>query len=388
MSAKTRKKGLNFLTGLTLALNVIAVIGLLCSYAAYYISPAQYWVFAFFGLAYPFLLLLNLFFVMIWLLFWKRYIWLSILVIGLGYNHLYTIIQYRWTTSEKGPAGSMKILTYNVHSLYEIPKTVEQGKKQKKGRMLSKVTDFLVQQNPDILCIQEFFVRNEDSLKVLTKFKEGLHTEYCSIKNYVDIKDNRKTFAIATFSRYPITGLGHLRISNHTIFAIYTDLAIGKDTVRVFNIHLESIRFGKNDYSFYAQLTDQTKDQDDNFAFSDGMETIYSKLKKAFIIRANQVDVLKDYITRSPYPVIVCGDFNDTPGSYTYHQMTTGLHDSFCRAGSGFLGSTYAGNFPSFRIDYILYDDAFTATSYSRSDFDLSDHYPVQVFLTKTGIRH
>ena len=118
------------------------------------------------------------------------------------------------------------------------------------------------------------------------------------------------------------------------------------------------------------------------------METIYSKLKKAFIIRANQVDVLKDYITRSPYPVIVCGDFNDTPGSYTYHQMTIGLHDSFCRAGSGFLGSTYAGNFPSFRIDYILYDDAFTANSYSRSDFDLSDHYPVQVFLTKTGIRH
>src|ERR1035437_8330002 len=111
MTAKTKNKGLNFLTGLTLALHVIAVIGLFGSYAAYYISPAQYWIFAFFGLAYPFLLLLNLFFVMIWLLFWKRYIWLSILVIGLGYSHLYAIIQYRWAASETRPAGSMKILT-------------------------------------------------------------------------------------------------------------------------------------------------------------------------------------------------------------------------------------------------------------------------------------
>jgi len=375
MTAKKKGKGHKFLRRLMQILNILAVIALLCAYAASYISPARYWIFAFFGLAYPYLLLLNLLFVLVWLLFWKRFIWISIIVILLGFNQILSILQFRKASAQNVPAGSMKILSYNVHSLYEIHKS------KGKIRTLSKVTDFLVQQSPDILCIQEFFLRSEDSLKVLQKFTGGLHTDHYSIKNYVEIKDKRKIFAIATFSRYPITGMGHLRISNRNIFAIYTDLAMGRDTIRVYNIHLESIRFGRNDYSFYAQLTDQVKEPDDNFDLSEGVFKIFSKLKKAFVIRANQVDVLKENIARSPYPVIVCGDFNDTPASYTYHQMTSGLHDSFCKAGTGFLGSTYAGNFPSFRIDYILYDDAFTSFNYSKSSIDLSDHYPVQVFL-------
>ena len=360
-------------------LNLIAVLALLFAYAASYISPARYWFFAFFGLAYPYLLLLNLFFVLIWLLFWKRFIWISIIAILLGFNLLLSIIQFRKPSSQNVPAGSIKIVSYNVHSLYEIPKS----KGKVKGRMLSKVTDFLVQQNPDILCIQEFFLRSEDSLKVLQKFTGGIHTHYYSIKNYIEIKDKRKIFAIATFSRYPITGMGHLMTNNRKIFAIYTDLVMGRDTIRVYNIHLESIRFRKDDYSFYAQLTDQAKDQDDNFDLCEGVIKIFSKLKKAFVIRANQVDLLKKNINHSPYPVIICGDFNDTPASYTYHEMTSGFHDSFCKAGSGFLSSTYAGNFPSFRIDYILYDDAFTASNYSKNSINLSDHYPIQVFLKK-----
>jgi endonuclease/exonuclease/phosphatase family metal-dependent hydrolase len=382
MTAKKKGKGHIFLRRLMQILNLLAVIALIFAYAASYISPARYWFFAFFGLAYIYLLLLNLFFVLVWLLFWKRFIWISIIIILLGFNHLISIVQFRKQSSQNVPAGSIKILSYNVHSLYEIHNSNEKGKV--KGRMLSKVTDFLVQQNPDILCIQEFFLRSEDSMKVLQKFTGGIHTHYYSIKNYLEIKDKREIFAIATFSRYPITSMGHLRTNNRNIFAIYTDLAMGKDTIRIYNIHLESIRFGKNDYSFYSQLTDQTKDQDGNFDLSQGVFKIFSKLKKAFVIRADQVDVLKENIDHSPYPVIICGDFNDTPASYTYHEMTSGFHDSFCKAGTGFLSSTYAGNFPSFRIDYILYDDAFTASNYSKNNINLSDHYPIQVFLKKS----
>jgi endonuclease/exonuclease/phosphatase family metal-dependent hydrolase len=246
------------------------------------------------------------------------------------------------------------------------------------------VTDFLVQEYPDILCIQEFFLRSEDSLKVLQKFTSGLHADHYYMKNYVEIKDKRKIFAIATFSRFPMTGLGYLMTNNHNVFAIYTDVIMGHDIIRVYNIHLESIRFGKDDYSFYSQLTDQTRDQDNSFDLRQGIFNIFAKLKKAFLIRADQVDLLKGNIARSPYPVIVCGDFNDTPGSYTYHKMTTGFHDSFRKAGNGLLGNTYAGNFPSFRIDYILYDDSFTAYNYRKNSIDLSDHYPIQVFLKKT----
>lgn len=382
MAAKKKGKGHKFLRRLMKILNLLAVIALLLAYAASYISPARCWFFAFFGLAYPYLLLFNLFFVLFWLIFWKRFIWISIIVILMGYHHLLTIIQYRKSLSGNVHAGYIKVLSYNVHSLYEVRNPNEKGKI--KGRMLSKVTDFLVEQNPDICCIQEFFLRSEDSLKVLQKFTGELHTNYYSIRNYVEMKDKRKIFAIATFSRYPITGLGQLRIDNHNIFAIYTDLVLGKDTVRVFNIHLESIRFGKDDYSFYAQLTDQANNPNENFALRQGVFMIFSKLKKAFIIRANQVDILRENIKHSPYPVIICGDFNDTPASYTYHEMTSGFHDSYCQAGTGLLGNTYAGDFPSFRIDYILYDDAFTAFNYRKSSVDFSDHYPVQVLLKET----
>ena len=384
MAAKKIGNSHGFLRRLILVLNILAGLSLLFAYAAYYISPAQFWIFAFFGLAYPFLLLLNVIFVMIWLIFWKRYIWISIIVILLGFNQLLSIVQFRKSLSQNVPQGSFKILSYNVHSLYEIPKSTV--KEKGKRRMLSRVTDFLVQQNPDILCIQEFFLRSEDSLKVLQKFTSGLHTDHYFMKNYIEIKDKRKIFAIATFSRFPITGLGHLISNNSNIFAIYTDLMLGRDIIRVYNIHLESIRFGKDDYSFYSQLTDQTKDQENNFDLKQGVFKIFAKLKKAFLIRANQVDILKENIAQSPYPVIICGDFNDTPGSYTYHKMITGFHDSFRNAGNGFLGSTYAGNFPSFRIDYILYDDAFSAYDYRKSNIDLTDHYPIQVFLKKTKI--
>jgi endonuclease/exonuclease/phosphatase family metal-dependent hydrolase len=201
----------------------------------------------------------------------------------------------------------------------------------------------------------------------------------------MEMKDPRKIFALATFSRFKITGVGHVMTPNQNIFAIFTDIVMGRDTIRVYNIHLQSIRFGKNDYSFYSQLTDQARETDDNFHLGKGTFNIIAKLKKAFVTRANQVDILKNNIKRSPYPVIICGDFNDTPASYTYQQLSDGLHDSFRNAGQGFLASTYGGAFPSFRIDYILYDNTFTAYNYSRNTINLSDHYPVQVFLKASG---
>jgi endonuclease/exonuclease/phosphatase family metal-dependent hydrolase len=377
MAAKKKGKGHPFLRRLMLVINLLAAAALLCAYAASYMSPEKYWFFAFCGLAYPYILLLNLFFVLLWLLFWKRLIWISVIVILAGFNQILSVVQYRKPSPAVHGNGGIKVLSYNVHSLYETQKT------KKRGRMLSRVSDYLLQQKPDILCIQEFYLRSEDSLRVIQKFTDGLNSSSCFLKNYVNMNDGRKIFALATFSRWPIAQVGSLKLKGRNTFATYADLVMDLDTVRVYNIHLESIRFGKNDYSFYAQLTDQGTEMDDKFSLSEGLLKILGKLKKAFVIRASQVDILKRDIANSPYPVIICGDFNDTPASYTYHRMTEGMHDSFRRAGTGLFGSTYAGNFPSFRIDYILYSDAFTATNYSRGNVNLSDHYPVKVILKR-----
>jgi endonuclease/exonuclease/phosphatase family metal-dependent hydrolase len=369
MTAAKKGKGKSFIVKLLLAVNILFLVCLIASYAAPFVSPAKYWIFAFFGLAYPIWLAINLFFLLLWILLWKKYAWITLVILLLGFNHLLSLLPVSFSNRSTVP-GSLKIMTYNVHSLYGITnKEVNRG-------IRSKVTDFLAGQNPDILCIQEFFVKSEDSSKVLTRFTKEIGASYFTYKNYQEMKDKRKINALAIFSKFPIIGNGFMRMNNRNVFCVFADILINGTKVRVYNLHLESIRFGNEDYSFYAHLTEKESESPD---LSAGSLKIFSKLKKAFALRAEQVDMLKKDMQSSPYPVLICGDFNDSPTSYTYHILSGNLKDSFIKAGKGLFGNTYAGNFPSFRIDYILFDKIFEAYNYQRSKVDLSDHYPVSV---------
>ncbi len=109
--------------------------------------------------------------------------------------------------------------------------------------------------------------------------------------------------------------------------------------------------------------------------FSGGI-TILRQLKKAFIKRATQVEILHDSIEASPYPVLICGDFNDTPSSYSYRTMSDDLHDAYKISGRG-LGQSYTGPFPSFRIDYIFHGNKIESTAYKTIHENLSDHFPI-----------
>jgi len=146
------------------------------------------------------------------------------------------------------------------------------------------------------------------------------------------------------------------------------------DTIRIYNLHLESIRFGNDDYSFYSQLTDPDKDAT---PIKEGSKRMIWKMRKAFMLRSKQVHQLARHVKASPYPVILAGDFNDTPSSYTYHQLTTDLSDAYKEAGEKFMEGTYSGKLPSFRIDYILHSKEFHTLSYKKFDVDLSDHFPI-----------
>jgi endonuclease/exonuclease/phosphatase (EEP) superfamily protein YafD len=132
-------------------------------------------------------------------------------------------------------------------------------------------------------------------------------------------------------------------------------------------------------------LTEPDKDVE-QLPLKEGSKRMLWKLRKAFVIRSTQVNSLADHVAGCPYPVILGGDFNDTPSSYTYHQLSKTLNDSFKYSGNGFFESTYAGKFPSFRIDYVLYSHHFKSIHYKKIDISLSDHYPITstlVFLKK-----
>jgi endonuclease/exonuclease/phosphatase family metal-dependent hydrolase len=156
---------------------------------------------------------------------------------------------------------------------------------------------------------------------------------------------------------------------------MYTDILFHSDTIRIFNIHLQSIRFRKEDYAFMDTVSLKYSNEQMR-----GIRNIGSQLKTAFSLRSEQAEMISNYIGDSPYPVIAMGDFNDTPQSYAYRKIKKGLHDAFKVSGRGF-GNTYSGDLPSFRIDYIMFSNPLFSHQFKRIKTEYSDHFPITTWL-------
>jgi endonuclease/exonuclease/phosphatase family metal-dependent hydrolase len=350
---------------------ILSSICLLLSYAGFYISPAKVWFLAFFGLAYPLILAVNVLFVILWLLLLKKYIWIPLITILIGINHVLSFIQIR-SADQQPVSGSLKVISYNIHGESEY------YKRPSRNGNFSEVIKFLSEQEPDILCVQEFFLKSRDSSTALKWISEEINMKYFFFKNYYKKESKRKIDALIIFSKYPILRSGSIQDNHNSTYAIYTDIKIYDEIIRVYNIHLESFQFGQDDYTFYSTIAEA---ETPKTPLKEGSMKILMKLRKGYEFRAKQVDNLRTVFKSSPYPMLVCGDLNDTPTSYTYQVLTKGMRDSFKKAGSGFFGNTYSGNFPSFRIDYILFDKKFEAYNYRKHKIILSDHYPISAYI-------
>ena len=177
------------------------------------------------------------------------------------------------------------------------------------------------------------------------------------------------------FSKYPVVNTMKLKFPGTRTFGIAIDLVVESDTIRVYNIHLASIALNQDDIDFVV-----TAGQDDK-QFSSHAFLIYSKLYEAYLLREEQIKFITDQINSSPYHVILAGDFNDTPSSYVYAQITNLLQDTFKEKGKG-VSVTFAGELPFLRIDYIMKSSYFNTLEYSRHKIDFSDHFPVSVELS------
>jgi endonuclease/exonuclease/phosphatase family metal-dependent hydrolase len=184
-------------------------------------------------------------------------------------------------------------------------------------------------------------------------------------------------YGIATFSRYPIIKRGEILHPGSSSLSIFTDVIIQKDTFRIYNNHLQSFRLKRMERSFIEEMADFN----DNETFSE-VKNLSARLKKGFVSRALQAQVVKDHVKKSPYPVIVAGDFNDTPVSYAYRKIRKGLNDSFVNSGYG-AGFTYKGNYPANRIDYVLYDNSLVNSDFEIIKATYSDHYPIMAYFRK-----
>jgi endonuclease/exonuclease/phosphatase family metal-dependent hydrolase len=355
-----------FLYHIVLYLNILFAVVLLLSYLSVYINPAKCWYFAFIGLSYPFFLAVNVLFLIYWTVRWKKAAIISLVVVSIGWTYITDYYRPGFMRHKKEQvkegSHSFRLMTYNVR-IFNLYKWLKNSSR-------SQIVDYIKSQSPNILCLQEFYIKGSGPYTIDNLDSDLKKTPFHHIA-YTYSNNNKSFYGIATFSAYPIINRGSIRFSNSNNICIYTDVVIKDDTIRIYNSHLQSIHLIKRNYDFidsiYIYRTENRLE---------GVKDISSRLRRAYIARSKQVDKIVANIKKSPYRVIVCGDFNDTPISYTYHKMKDRLDDAFVESGQG-LGNTYSGSFPSFRIDYILHSKGLPTYDFECMKVELSDHYPL-----------
>jgi endonuclease/exonuclease/phosphatase family metal-dependent hydrolase len=359
------KKKRSWFSRILLGLNWFVIGGLLLACLAPYVSPAVFWPLAFFGLAQPVFVLLNLIFLTWWIIRKRRQAFYSLAILLCSIPG--DLKEFHVDFSGPVKSGNQFfVMSYNV-KLFDLYNWT--GNKQTRNKMFT-----MLKENPcGIVCLQEFFnqdsgaFRNLDSLKKLLQLPNA-HAEYTITLHKTD------HWGVVTLTKYPIVNSGKIVFNNrNNNICIYTDMLINGDTVRVYNMHLQSISFGYADYKFI----DQVASGEEADSEVESSKNILRRMKRAYIKRARQAESIAEHIAACPYPVIVCGDFNDTPVSYSYKTISEGLEDAFLEKGSGF-GKSFVNPLPVPRIDYILHSPKFRAIDFEIiREKNLSDHYPV-----------
>ncbi len=360
-----KKKRLNLFLKFILLLNLLAVIALFASYFAALINPQKFWPIAFLGLAYPLLLMANVVFIFFWVLLKRWFFSLSLVTILLGYNSLLNTVNFKIKPAIGATASSLKLMTYNAHYFkagWSVQDTISRN----------KFMGLIATENPDVINIQEYFSRKKGKLNFEKALKKTLKTNYSFIDNYID--NGYEEFGMAIFSKYPIVNKGVINFSEIKSGneCIWIDIKREGKIIRVYNVHLASIKFQPDDYHFLNEVKDDPTSPHD----VKSSKKIIRRLKTAFIRRGEQVALVKKHMQSCPHPYVIMGDFNDTPLSYAVKQMSSGLKNAFREKGSGFA-VTYNGAFPNFQIDYILTHQSFEIQDYQIVKKVLSDHYPL-----------
>ncbi len=336
-----------------LLLNLVAAFALAFATISVYISPEKLWFAALFGMAYPYLILINIIFIVLWIITKPKFTLLSLFVILAGYNQIGNYLQFSGReTQEKG----IRIISYNVK--YFMGSSEFPNKEN-----ADHILNFLRENNADIICLQEVRLNKRQIFDIQNNTLKDI--------NHMQLAHNSNAGGQLTMTRYPILYMGEIRFKNSGNMIIYTDLLINSDTVRVYNCHLQSYRLRPTEINSIDSMDFENKK-----ITKQELKGLGRKFKDAVIKRAEQAATLREHLDQCPYPVIVCGDFNDTPVSYTYHTVRGDLEDSFIQSGQG-TANTYNGKLPSFRIDYILHSSKFASYNFAVSTLNHSDHYPI-----------
>jgi exonuclease III len=333
--------------------NLFLIFLTLLSYLSPFVSPYIFWPLSFVGLLYPWLLLSNFIFIIYWGIQKDRYLLFSLITLGIGWGYLTSFIGLNNGNIDKN--AQLKIVSYNVNNL----KSLWNKKDTIRYKKAHAAFPFFKQkvEGVDIFCAQEASKYVYKYLSDSLNLSHILHFPKTKIKTCI-------------FSKYAFINKGSMVFEKKTNSCVWGDLIFQSDTVRVYNVHLQSNSISPITEKLAKEGDIQSRETWRN------IKQVIKRYKNAAQRRAKQAEQVAEHIHACPYPVILCGDLNDTPLSYPYHILSNGFQDSFKEKGQG-IGTTYAGSIPALRIDYVFADQKFEILSHKVFKENFSDHYPV-----------
>lgn len=338
---------------------IVAAAAMFLSYLAVYVNPAKISLPLFFGLFFIPILGINLLLLCVALLRRSASAWITVVALlpALLYSDLFFKIGQDTKIDTEGI--ELKIVSYNVGMFSSSNNKMEREECRK------KVKSLLDSQSPHIVCLQEFFVDN------LTQ-ADTLFGNYKYRHHHLFRAKNGKLFGSIILSKFPIKNTGRLSFPNSTNLSLFADIEHYGRVLRIYNNHLESYNVS---FASLVQKFTRKENLSREEITRDLVET-HDKMKGTFIKRTDQVNRIVEDINKSSLPAIICGDFNDTPMSFTYHTLSKKRKDSFEEAGKGF-GGTFIPVWPLLRIDYILLPQEYECTEHTVHKVKYSDHYPI-----------
>lgn len=332
---------------------LLALITLIC-YSASWVSPKTLWPLSFFALPFPWLLLAHLLFVICWAVLRKYQAFISLGCLLLGWPHITGFVGLN------APGRSdQAVLTVKTFNAYGFRKDITTGKRYESEAL----PGLFPTEGIGVLCLQEF----------PTTYPGNEFIDYFKGKAGFKFAHAIPNGALAIFSRHPIKKTHTHYFVKHFNGFQWADIEVEGRLVRIFNLHLQSIGVSGMANEVAATGNFQEKKTWDKIRGMGG------RFKRAEQRRVEQTAAVVAEIQKSPHPVLVCGDFNATPQSYSYRQLSKGLEDAFREAGTG-LGTTYAGKIPALRIDYQLYSPALQALDQDIRPERFSDHHSITAY--------
>ena len=345
-----------------------------------YFDPENWWFLSLITLVLPYLLLALLVFLFFWLFVKPFYIFISLATLILSYNAVENIFPLNFSSafSLEKQAGDIRVMSWNVEQFDILQHKAHPEVKQKMFDLINKY-------DPDIACFQEAVIgENKKSINYFPDIKKALKfTDNLYSYTLKDDFDQNHHFGIIIFSKYPIVRKQMIvnNPNNYNSTYQFIDVLVNNDTFRIFNVHLQSLKFSKENREYLDKASTPV------VADISESKSIISKIRKGIIKRASQAFFIKDEMKTSPYPIILCGDFNDVPVSYAYETIGKGMNNAFVQKGSGISG-TFSSISPTLRIDNIFVDKRFSVSQFVRVKKKLSDHFPIIADLKFTPKEH